>query len=76
LIAEGLSDQEIGQRHGVSYWTVIGWRRAYSLRRSRPSRLSTSFRPPRQELAGLVAQGLSDQEIGERYGGSASTAQK
>jgi DNA-binding CsgD family transcriptional regulator len=72
LIDQGLSDQQIGQRHGVAHWTVIGWRRQYQLPRGRP--VPPSSKPPRQELADLVAQGLSDPQIAQRYGRVAVTA--
>jgi DNA-binding NarL/FixJ family response regulator len=64
LVAQGLSDPQIGQRYGVAAATVRRWRRAQGLASQRP----WGKRPPKHVLARLIDQGLSDQQIGQRHG--------
>jgi transposase/DNA-binding XRE family transcriptional regulator len=68
LVAQGLSDRQIGQRYGVQARVVTQWRQAAGLSPATPP-----GRPSPQELAGLFDQGLSDRQIGQRYGVAAGT---
>jgi transcriptional regulator with XRE-family HTH domain/DNA-binding NarL/FixJ family response regulator len=73
LIDQGRSDTAIGHRYGVGATTVSQWRQTGGLEPPAPRRGRPSALPTRHELAGLVDQGLSDEEIGRRYGRAAST---
>jgi DNA-binding NarL/FixJ family response regulator/DNA-binding XRE family transcriptional regulator len=65
LVAEGHSDERIGQRYQVTAKTVAKWRTDAGLHKQRQAQPS---KPSREELARVVAEGRSDLQIGQRYG--------
>jgi DNA-binding NarL/FixJ family response regulator/transcriptional regulator with XRE-family HTH domain len=75
LLGQPHPERATGGLDGVAVPVGTAWRPADGLPQ-RPRRHSWSARPAREELARLVAEGHSDQEIGRRHGRAAKTVAK
>lgn len=72
-LAEGLSLAEIGRRHGLHEATVSYWVKKHGLKAANHARHAARGGVAREDLAELIAAGMSTAQIAEKLGLSRTT---